>query len=797
MSSFDRMLLRGASPAGRDPARVFRLVSGVVTLCAAGGVAQAVVDRGLPRRTRLVGGGLAAVGLSLGVRGVTAPGKAAGLFFEHRRRALLLGAVPVAASPLLTQRYNALHMLPVAGVAAIVAVVGVTPRRRTGATAAITGYWVAQAAWKTDLFRDALSEERVRITVFIQPLAIVAAARIAPDLLRAARELVLLADKLALAEQERTALEGYRIRVLAALRRAHQVAYETSDGIAGPDDPQLALDTLLRATGRIDERQAVLEAARDTGSNVETLLRARVASALATWTALQSSAPEITVSVDVGRLDEPRVLGLVASTVATALCNARRHGVDVRNISVEVSNRGPLIDVIVTNDGSANEAYSGRAGRGLQSKKVEAHILGGTVEWGPLPTGGWAVRLRDLPAHPVVEVHAGLTSADVLSQLDNALTFTTRAMAIVAGSVAVTDAELAAHGGRLMQAANIAVLAGYEGAERAGWWKRMADDKSPTRRSARVGAAVFLSAAAVVSRLSAHRENTVLSGWANSALSRHGLFCNRAELAALIAAHAYAIVRSHVGTPSERVAMAAHQVSTLLLGPAFVTISASAARRGLERRETDLQQALSESSQLHDLAEQIHATHSALEPLHDLRNHLARRREQDQDYVAALDGAIDALEDARKEVGESFSAATLARQFAQVVAARVWPAQVELELDTAELRQVSPSAIAAMSFRRRAFDVADQLGEALLDALPYDWAGRSTLRSVRLVIGAVPDTNMLELIAIPDGSSMADSATIRRLAATVADAGGTLEEGIGDGRITFCLSPPDQRPITT
>ena len=95
------------------------------------------------------------------------------------------------------------------------------------------------------------------------------------------------------------------------------------------------------------------------------------------------------------RIDAPdEVPGIVASTLfrlaQEGVTNARRHAVDATTIDVSVTVDTTTARIEVRDDGTAPRTASGD-GHGLQGMAERAALLGGEVDAGPDPTGGWTL----------------------------------------------------------------------------------------------------------------------------------------------------------------------------------------------------------------------------------------------------------------------------------------------------------------------------------------------------------------------------------------------------------------------
>jgi signal transduction histidine kinase len=74
-----------------------------------------------------------------------------------------------------------------------------------------------------------------------------------------------------------------------------------------------------------------------------------------------------------------------------ALHNAARHAKNATRIDVRLAGEGSAVRLTVRDDGEAQAPDAGRHGFGLVGMKERAALLGGSLEAGPRPEGGWQV----------------------------------------------------------------------------------------------------------------------------------------------------------------------------------------------------------------------------------------------------------------------------------------------------------------------------------------------------------------------------------------------------------------------
>ncbi len=99
--------------------------------------------------------------------------------------------------------------------------------------------------------------------------------------------------------------------------------------------------------------------------------------------------------------DDPALALTVYRIVQESLTNVLRYGAAVSRVNAGLEHdaaRGVLV-ITVTNDGHATMDGSIGSGRGIVGMRERAGIFAGTVDAGPLPSGGWQVRAVLHPAH--------------------------------------------------------------------------------------------------------------------------------------------------------------------------------------------------------------------------------------------------------------------------------------------------------------------------------------------------------------------------------------------------------------
>jgi signal transduction histidine kinase len=97
---------------------------------------------------------------------------------------------------------------------------------------------------------------------------------------------------------------------------------------------------------------------------------------------------------DGGRPWPPELISTVYRIVQEALTNVSRHAVQARSVTVTVEDRpGGGVSVEVVDDAPPGPArLHHRGGYGLIGMRERVEMLGGTMDAGPRPAGGWRVR---------------------------------------------------------------------------------------------------------------------------------------------------------------------------------------------------------------------------------------------------------------------------------------------------------------------------------------------------------------------------------------------------------------------
>ena len=115
---------------------------------------------------------------------------------------------------------------------------------------------------------------------------------------------------------------------------------------------------------------------------------------------IRSAGVDVTVRFEGSRPRVPAALDLSIYRIAQeALTNTLKHA-GAHSADVMVRYGDDAVEVECTDDGSGATAHSnGAAGHGLVGMRERALILGGEIDAGPQPNGGYRVHAR-LPLHP-------------------------------------------------------------------------------------------------------------------------------------------------------------------------------------------------------------------------------------------------------------------------------------------------------------------------------------------------------------------------------------------------------------
>jgi signal transduction histidine kinase len=101
--------------------------------------------------------------------------------------------------------------------------------------------------------------------------------------------------------------------------------------------------------------------------------------------------PKVTVRIDAPE-DLPSIVATTLFRIAQeGVTNARRHSRDATGVDVVITADAETARIVVRDDGGPARPDSGN-GHGLQGMSERAALLGGDVDAGPDPAGGWTLR---------------------------------------------------------------------------------------------------------------------------------------------------------------------------------------------------------------------------------------------------------------------------------------------------------------------------------------------------------------------------------------------------------------------
>lgn len=199
------------------------------------------------------------------------------------------------------------------------------------------------------------------------------------------------------AERARIAREvhdvvAHSVSVMVALSDGAGAALDRA-----PDRSREALHELSR-TGReaLSDMQRVL-GALDPGQDADGEADARREPAEADLRAVvdrfrAAGLPVTAHGLDAALPPDTSVRLAVGRIVGEGLTNVLRHAPGTSSVRVDVRRGASTVEVEVVDDGGTRPGTGGGTGRGILGMRERAAVLGGHVEAGPRPGGGWAVR---------------------------------------------------------------------------------------------------------------------------------------------------------------------------------------------------------------------------------------------------------------------------------------------------------------------------------------------------------------------------------------------------------------------
>jgi signal transduction histidine kinase len=323
------------------------------------------------------------------------------LFFRHRAPQTVLALVVVGVFACMATLKPGWTVVAVSAVA-IYSVARYTGRIQTLATAAcVVGVTVAVMVTFSDrglLSYDALS----RLGVLLFALVLGDAVRSRRDVEQAAAEREAERERRADDEADRR-LSDERLRIAQEVHDvvAHaMVAINVQAGVAAhvlhkrPGQAETALTEIKRVSGAaLDDLRATLGLLRDENAAAP-VHPARVLSEVPDLAGpLRATGVRVDIELDGPEERVPSAVGTAAyRIVQEALTNVLRHA-DASSAAVRVAIGTRSVEIDVRNDsvGPPTDSPVNGAGRGLRGMTERAEALGGQIEAGRLPDGGWQV----------------------------------------------------------------------------------------------------------------------------------------------------------------------------------------------------------------------------------------------------------------------------------------------------------------------------------------------------------------------------------------------------------------------
>jgi signal transduction histidine kinase len=323
------------------------------------------------------------------------------LFFRHGAPQTVLALVVVGVFACMATLKPGWTVVAVSAVA-IYSVARYTGRIQTLATAAcVVGVTVAVMIAFSDrglLSYDALS----RLGVLLFALVLGDAVRSRRDVEQAAAEREAERERRAHDEADRR-LSDERLRIAQEVHDvvAHaMVAINVQAGVAAhvlhkrPGQAETALTEIKRVSGAaLDDLRATLGLLRDENAAAP-VHPARVLSEVPDLAGpLRATGVRVDIELDGPEERVPSAVGTAAyRIVQEALTNVLRHA-DASSAAVRVAIGTRSVEIDVRNDsvGPPTDSPVNGAGRGLRGMTERAEALGGQIEAGRLPDGGWQV----------------------------------------------------------------------------------------------------------------------------------------------------------------------------------------------------------------------------------------------------------------------------------------------------------------------------------------------------------------------------------------------------------------------
>ena len=329
----------------------------------------------------------------------------------RRRRPLMVAVVCMAA---LTSLYALGHFGELLNLPTIVALYTVAVqgnRRRSIVVGAFAMLWSAGLAWIARItWPDFITDVGLPT---LAEIVLPAVALLLGETVRSGRELLEVyaaRARQAEADREREVIRRVEEERLRIARELHDIVAHTVAGInvqtgvaveAFEARPEVARRAMLqvRSSGReaLQELRAAVALLRDDKSKEPLTPMPHLDQLNELAQHARSAGVSVTLKRDTGAARPPAMVELAAyRIVQEALTNVIRHA-DAANVAVSVTCENDTMVIEVTDDGpsKSNDPIPNRSGSapgfGLIGMTERAAAIGGTVDHGPLPGGGFRV----------------------------------------------------------------------------------------------------------------------------------------------------------------------------------------------------------------------------------------------------------------------------------------------------------------------------------------------------------------------------------------------------------------------
>ena len=241
------------------------------------------------------------------------------------------------------------------------------------------------------------------LSITLRNLAYCWLALAAGDAVRSRREAV---ERTAAAAEE-TALRRMGDERLRIARDVHDVVahamveINVQAGVAAhlierdPEQARSALRDIKQASGdALTDLRATLGVLRSPGGSAPVRPTVRLEGLDELASGLRAAGVHVAVDVDELPGGAAALQATAYRIVQEALTNVLRHA-RATSVAVRVACDGEQLEIEVRDDGGGREAGApGGSGQGIRGMRERAEALGGTLDSGPAPDGGWLVHAR-------------------------------------------------------------------------------------------------------------------------------------------------------------------------------------------------------------------------------------------------------------------------------------------------------------------------------------------------------------------------------------------------------------------